>query len=180
MTCQTAAHVSGHTWSLVTLPTPPALHPPVLLLGSGSPCSSRLSCWDWLRAAHPAWCQVAVPMPHPCTLPGSDKPAVLRAGSSGHTAQSPPTLPPLLSVEQVAWTQPCELTDGHHSQGEVLNVTKLYLKVAERVNFINVSFTTYTHTHTQAQKTHLQEPHKATAEGCWGAAGGQDSHKPCP
>lgn len=80
----------------------------------------------------------------------------------------------------MGWTQPCELTDGHHSQGKVLNVTKLYLRVAEMVNFSNGSFTTHTHTHTQAQETHVQEPHKATGEGCWGAAMGQDSHKPCP
>lgn len=96
VTCQTAAHVSGHTWPPVTLPTPPALHPPLLLLGSGSPRSSRLSRWDWLRAAHPVQCQVAAPMPHPpAPFLGSDKPAVLRAGSSGHSSapSHPSTFP---------------------------------------------------------------------------------------
>lgn len=57
VTCQVGTRMSGHTWPLVTLPTPPALHPhcppsALLLPGSGSPCRIRLSHWDWLRVTH--------------------------------------------------------------------------------------------------------------------------------
>lgn len=164
----------------------PRSHCPRPLLSTHLSC-----CWAQGHPAAPGWaagigsephtpCDARWPRPCPTPAPflGSDKPAVLRAGSLGQpSGQHPPTPPPFLSIEQVGWTQPCELTDRYHSRGEVLKVTKLYLKVAEMVNFSKVSFTI--HTRTKAQKTHLQEPHKATGEGCWGA-GEQDSHKPCP